>query len=457
MRICVRLLLALSLLGTVAAQEPNSILKDWTGADRGPVPITFFGLHINHEWHPFPPFPFGSYRFWDDHTRWQLIETGPDKWNWQEVDNWIDLVTSHGVKDGTYILGGPPPWAVTLTGTENCDYSDPQRTRTPGQGMCRPPKDLGDDAAGPNLIWRKSVSTIALHFKKSRMHISSWEVWQEFVRHDLKGGRTSSWMGTNEQLVRLSQDAMCIITGRGHVSATHETCQQVLKSVGLNEPVDPSALIIGPTAGIGHPLMDRRFEEYWETPGAADSADIVGLHEYPMEPEQIYDYFPRWHTTLPKEVQAKPLWMTEGGWHNGSVTDPDMQEAWVVRFNLLVRGLGIGRMYWYSYDTKGLGELMDTKAGTGFNRIREWMVGNTETGCSREGSVYTCNFAKPDGTPMIAVWDASQTCNGGQCSTTNFRVPARYTIYYTLDDTNSSAVRGGTVQVGAKPILLVGK
>ena len=455
MRICAGFFALFTLAGVLTAQDFNSIAKDWQGAARGPVPIEFFGLHINHPKTGMPPYPFGTYRFWDDFTRWQLVAIGPDKFTWEDIDFWIDRMTSHGVSDGTYILGGPPPWAVVLDGTENCDYA--HAARSPGQSMCRPPKDLGNDAAGPNLIWRKWVAAISTHFKKSKMHVSSWEVWQEFVRHDLNGGRTSSWMGTNEQLVRLSQDAMCIITGRGSVRATHETCAQVLKSVGLSEPVDPSALIIGPTAGIGHPLADRRFEEYWETPGAAESADLVGLHEYPMQPEQIYEYFPRWHKTLPKEVEAKPLWMTEGGWHRESVTDPDTMAAWVARYNLLVRGLGIGRMYWYSYDTPGLGELNDTKAGVGFKRVQEWMVGNTETGCAREGKVYSCELIKPDHTVTLAVWDASQTCSGGHCSTSSFRVPAKYTSYYTLDDSNSNPVRGGTVEIGAKPILLVGK
>jgi len=457
MRICAGLLIFLSFAGVLTAQDFNSIPRDWTGAERGPVPLDFFGLHINHEKTAMPPYPFGSYRFWDDYTRWQVVETGPDKYDWRYVDFWIDRVTALGVTDGTYILGGPPPWAVVLNGTENCDYA--HAARSPGQSMCRPPKDLGDDAAGPNLIWRKWVVAIATHFKKSKMHISSWEVWQEFVRHDMKEGRTSSWMGTNEQLVRLSQDTMCIITGRGSVRATHETCAQVLKSVGLTEPIDPSALIIGPTAGIGHPLADRRFEEYWETPGAAESADIVGLHEYPVEAEEIFEYFGHWHKTLPKEVQAKPLWLTEGGWHRGGATveDPDMQASWVARYNLLVRGLGIGRMYWYSYDAEGRGALANTKAGEGFKRVKEWMLGNTETGCAREGKVFSCELIKPDHTATLAVWDASQSCSGGRCTTSNFRVPAKYTSYYTLDDTNSSPVRGGMVEIGIKPILLVGR
>jgi len=457
MRRLTLLLLVLRLSTCVTAQTTKSSSgRNSAGDDFGPTSPAFFGLHINHPRSSWPPFSFGSYRFWDDATRWQLIEPSPDKWDWEGVDSWIDKVSSHGITDGTYILGGPPPWAVNLQGDENCDYANPAKSRTPGQGICRPPKDLNDDGSGPNLIWRKAVVTIAEHFKKSPVHISSWEVWQEFVR---RGGEnlTASWLGTNEQMVRLSQDARCLITGRGHVRATNENCGQVLKTVGLTEPVDPSSVIIGPTAGRGIKVWDERFEEYWETPGAAEGADIVGLHLYPKWPEEIFDGFQFWRATLPRAVAAKPIWLTEGGWHRASIVDPDMQAAFVSRFHLLVRGLGIGRVYWYSYDTPGMGELMGTKAGDAYKRVYEWMVGNTVTGCSKEGSIYSCSLTKADGMPMLAVWDASQNCSDGRCSTVDYKVPGKFTTYFSLDNTNSVPIRGSTVAIGAKPILLLAR
>lgn len=455
MRHLITVLLVLTCLSAyAAAQETQSSPRgDSGGEDFGPTSPLFFGLHINHRRSPWPPFSFGSYRFWDDATRWQLIEPSPDKWDWENVDYWIDKASSHGITDGTYILGGPPPWAVNLQGDENCDYANPAKSRTPGQGICRPPKDLNSDGSGPNLIWRRAVITIAQHFRQSPVHISSWEVWQEFVRH---GGEnlTASWLGTNEQMVRLAQDARCLITGRGRVLATNENCDQVLKTVGLKEPVDPSSVIIGPTAGISLKVWEERFEEYWETPGAAEAADIVGLHLYPKWPEQIFDRFQAWHMTLPRGVANKPVWLTEGGWHRDSIVDPDMQAAFVSRFHLLMRSLGIGRIYWYSYDTPAVGELMGTKAGDAYKRVYEWMVGNRITGCSTEGSIYLCAFTKADGTRMLAVWDASQNCSNGRCSTSNYKVPGKYTAYFTLDDTSPVPIRGGTVAIGAKPILL---
>jgi hypothetical protein len=457
MRSCTALLLLLCLLGRTAAQrtKPPSAPASVSGATE-PVPATFFGLHINHAPSKWPPFAFGSYRFWDDGARWQLIETAPDRFEWKVLDYWIEKISSHGVKDVAYPIGGSPPWAVDVQGGENCDYGTPGRARSPGPGFCKPPRDLNSDGTGSNLIWRKAVTAIGEHFQKSPVRVSNWEVWQEFIR---RGGEnlTAAWIGTNQQLVRLSEDTRCIVTGRGRVTETNETCEQVLRTVGRKEPLDPDSIIVSPSGGLGLKVWVQRFAEYWETPGAAESSDVVGLHLYPSQPEEIFDRFEAWHTTLPKAVAAKPIWLTEGGWHRNSITDPDMQMAFVSRFHLLARGIAAGRVYWYSYDTPTQGELLDTKAGDAYQRVYEWMVGNTLTRCGREGSVYSCSLTRSDGTPMLAVWDVSRNCSDGRCSTSNYRVPRGFTVYFTLDDANSMPVRGGTVQIGAKPILLSGK
>ena len=363
-----RLLIVLVLLGTAFAQKPG---QKYDSAFSEPVPVTFFGLHINHDKSTFPPFSFGSYRFWDDGVRWQILQTGPDTWNWQWVDYWVKLMDSHGIHDVAFPMGGSPPWAVDVQGGENCDYGTPGRARSPGPGFCIPPRDLKSDGTGSNLIWRKAVVVIGEHFQKGPARISNWEVWQEFVR---RGGEnlTAAWIGNDQQLVRLTEDTRCIVAGRGGVTATHETCDQVLKTVGRHEPLDPSAVIVGPTAGLNLPVWKERFEQYWETPGAVESTDVLGLHLYPRTPEEIFDPFEAWHHTLPREMQTKPLWLTEGGWRRFAVDDPDMQMAFVARFHLLARGIGAVRVYWYSYDTPTIGELMDTKAGDGYKRVVSW-------------------------------------------------------------------------------------
>lgn len=463
MRTCTVIFALLCLIGHAAAQRKGGrmnreepLSSPATTGPSEPVPAIFFGLHIDHPESEWPPFPFGSYRFWDNFTRWQVVHKELDKFDWERTDYWIHKLDSHGIHDATYALGGSPPWAVNPTANSNsnsnCDYADPSKVRSPGPGYCLPPKDLNSDGTGTNLIWRKAVAGIAGHFRKSPIHMSSWEVWNEIVRTgDMN--LTAAWVGTNQQMVRLSQDANCIITGRGHVSATNENCDQVLKTVGLKEPVDPSALIISPSGGLGAPKWVQRFNEYLATPGAVESVDVIGLHSYPLEAENAYNLVIRWKSSLSGPVASKPIWLTEGGWAK-RLEDPDMQMAFVARFHLLMRSVGAGRVYWYAYDTPHAGMLMGTKAGVAYKQVYDWMVGNTVNGCSANGGIYTCTITKADGTPMMAVWDVTQNCSSGSCSTSNYKVPSKYTTYSTLEDRNPVPIKGGTVQIGAKPILL---
>jgi hypothetical protein len=85
------------------------------------------------------------------------------------------------------------------------------------------------------------------------------------------------------------------------------------------------------------------------------------------------------------------------------------------------------------------------------------MVGNTMTrACAPEhaGAVWTCELANPDGTRLLPVWDSSQQCSDGACTSSNYRYPTSFKRYYTLDDEKPRDLAGGTVPIGWKPILL---
>jgi hypothetical protein len=86
------------------------------------------------------------------------------------------------------------------------------------------------------------------------------------------------------------------------------------------------------------------------------------------------------------------------------------------------------------------------------------MVGNTlSTPCSANGSVWTCEFTgSGNGYQALAVWDASQSCSGGTCTTSSFTPPAgtSYVNFRDLDGNVTSISPGSAVQIGAKPTLL---
>ena len=187
MRTCTVIFALLCLIGHAAAQRKGGrmnreepLSSPATTGPSEPVPAIFFGLHIDHPESEWPPFPFGSYRFWDNFTRWQVVHKELDKFDWERTDYWIHKLDSHGIHDATYALGGSPPWAVNPTANSNsnsnCDYADPSKVRSPGPGYCLPPKDLNSDGTGTNLIWRKAVAGIAGHSESVITSLAGFEV-----------------------------------------------------------------------------------------------------------------------------------------------------------------------------------------------------------------------------------------------------------------------------------------
>jgi hypothetical protein len=99
------------------------------------------------------------------------------------------------------------------------------------------------------------------------------------------------------------------------------------------------------------------------------------------------------------------------------------------------------------------------QAGTAYQQVESWLEGNTAVqACSGPMpptmGVWTCSLLTPNGTQTLAVWDSSKTCAGGVCTTSSYNYDPRYTQYFTLANNVSTPLSGGTVAIGAKPIML---
>ena len=68
------------------------------------------------------------------------------------------------------------------------------------------------------------------------------------------------------------------------------------------------------------------------------------------------------------------------------------------------------------------------------------------------GTVWTCTLTQSSGSLAEIMWDTSQTCSNGTCTTSQQSVPLAYLSYDDL--TGASYSISGTVPVGIKPILL---
>jgi hypothetical protein len=116
-------------------------------------------------------------------------------------------------------------------------------------------------------------------------------------------------------------------------------------------------------------------------------------------------------------------------------------------------------MYWYAYDSTEFGTLWTrrdglTKAGVAYGQIYNWIADSIlTTPCSAKGTVWTCGLTLADGTAAQAIWDTSQTCTDGRCTTSAQNISSAFTNFQDITGTNTP-VTNGTVAIGIKPILL---
>ena len=82
-----------------------------------------------------------------------------------------------------------------------------------------------------------------------------------------------------------------------------------------------------------------------------------------------------------------------------------------------------------------------------------WLSGaSLANGCTTTRTVWSCSLTNQGNSSML-MWDTSQTCSGGTCTTTQQPVSSQWTTYQDLAGV-THAIVGGGLPVGLKPILL---
>jgi hypothetical protein len=405
-----------------------------------PVPSTFFGMHAHagavHK-QPWPSAPFGAFRLWDSQTKWLHLNPRPGVYDWDVLDRYLDMAEQHHL-DVIYTFGGVPTWASADRNDGQCRENMP--------GSCHPPVGLSEDGSGDNQAWKDFVTAIAKH---AHGRIKYWEVWNE--PHNL-----FFWHGTMGQMVRMTQDLRTIVKG-----------------------VDPGAMIISPGTGWHNPHEESGKTDWnplnWTSAylaaGGKKYIDIVGIHVYLTGecPSGVFDssQFPvrleEVRNVMKKNgVADMPIWSTEGSWGKVSkfcTGDPDMQVAFVGQYYISGWANGLQRMYWYAWNDGDTGMLWDQRseriepAGKAYGEVYRWMVGATLGGCENSKSQTSCTFTRPDDSQYLAIWDRSQTCSGGNCTTTQVKVDPKYVDYLDLAG-GKNKIQDSTVPVGMKPIWL---
>ncbi len=520
--------------------------------DAGPPVITaaLFGLQVNHADPALQMMP-GDFvmatpmRIWDTSypkpLEWPGINTCPantncaadprlSKFDWTMLDAYLARI--HNSPDVLYVLGRTPSWASqrgsrctvavndsTCTGAEDnsCDYND-EGGNSGGGGQCETNVDLLPDGTGSNATFRHWVYNLVQHVATqdhgTYAHIAYYEIWNEPYRSQTLwsapncGSKTTKYgvcafNGTYAQLLRMTQDARCIIEGHPDdpITATGMTCatDPDLPAIGL----DPTAKIVSASGTAKDPGFTQN-ELYCSGSGAdappdnafctsgdagSKAVDVVNTHNYfagAALPESSAANMKTIQDALSDADRAKPYFDDEGGgdWQGSNSTpyDPDLEETTPLRWFLALWNQGAARAYWYTWDgngplwnPKGFADCTAdngclSKAGTAYAAALQWLVGKTAA-CTVNGTMWQCNLATATA-KSIVMWDfgackstgiappcdsskSSKNCVFARdCTTTDVPLPAGSWTDWRDLDTNSSHAIGTTIPVGIKPIML---
>jgi hypothetical protein len=432
----------------------------------------------------FPTVSYGMQRLWDSPPlQWPSIETAANTFTFTNLDTMLAQDYSNGVTEAMYTLARTPPWITSQPTDTTCNYQSPAVGG--GNGECFAPSDLNADGSGTNATWKGWITKIAQHangqdgnvgYLTNHAHIRYWEIWNE-------PDAAAYWSGSLAQLARLTEDANCIITGRG-----------VIHPNGDGSAVACTATAIDPTARIvmssGHAtsaavLTYAQNQLYcnntagipsYELPcpnpanAIASAVDILNYHLKPgnttgnncpaptaCTPETAMAvYMSSIRGTLQPPELAKPIWDGEMSYSISGFTTPysdqDMAASFLPRMYLMMWSLGISGSAFYTWDSL---KAEPTEVQTSYQQTYNWLAGAVLTSpCSAGGTVYQCGIVK-NGVPYWIIWDSSQSCSGGSCTTGNQSVTSQWGHFQDMTSGSTpAAVTGSTVAVGIKPVVL---
>ncbi len=402
--------------GTATANV-TSVVVTCTAVSTSGIQKTFFGASFNFftTWPPTDGLgrvaTLGAIRLWDDKVKWGQINTAQGSYDWSVLDGYISQVQSLNA-DILYTFGDTPDYAGTIpSGNVHC--------LAPSDYSCSPPNDVNPDGTGTDNYFSTFVTALVTRYKGQ---ISYYELWNE-------PDCSCYFAGTQAQMVRMNSDAKAIINS-----------------------IDPNAKLLMPSGHVWS--LNTWFTAYLAAGGAA-TFDIVNMH---MRSNGTLNIVPENFLTTYSNIVAsvdanglsdRPLWDSEHGIKaDENVTDSDTLAGYVARELVLRASVGLVRQYLYSWDDNAPVGLQGNLGGTAYDTVAGWLIGHTISACVVTGTVYTCNV--DDGQ---IVWDTAQSCSNGSCTTSNYTYPQTYKWQTDLTDTKT-ALSGGTVPIGYKPIFL---
>jgi polysaccharide biosynthesis protein PslG len=395
-------------LSTTQAGQPVVPITVTTTPDRtnpGEIPPSFFAMNTVNQ-ADYPKLSFGMLSH-PEIGAWAWIEQTQGKYDFTLFDHYVSEAVAHGLVDGTntvslaITLGETPPWAA----------SDPK--------SCTMHKDMSFCTSGPANIqdWSNFMTAVMKHYDGVTMpHVRYYELWNEM-------NINLFWTGTQDDMLNIAKAAYPIV---------HSDPHSMLLTPSVAGPVGNLSKDSGTTWMASY--LDAGGAKYAD--GGAFHGYIANLNvkQFPMPDEDTTPGCKEFlacygsivtKTTLMRQVfdqhglGGKPMFDTEGSWGNGTVTDTDIQTAWLAQWYLLQAGLhssdNLQTAAWFTWGdpanfhwgTIETTAEAPTQAGTAFNQVYNWLVGatmNTPCSATHDGT-WTCALTRPGGYKALAIWN----------------------------------------------------
>jgi hypothetical protein len=385
---------------------------------------------------------------------WPYIETSRGVYDFSFYDQYAAIAPREGATSNIAVmdltLGMTPAWAISNQTNALC------RSLNGGVIGCQtPPDDIQD--------WKDFVTALVKHYDGSSLtqpYIKYYEVWNEWnVQDDANG----FWNGTIPQLVALEQSACSII----HTQAA-----------GFSQVVSPSTVGDASTSADAAP---QQLQQFLQAGGGAcidavsfhGNLGLMSLSPFPLPGEgcassgcngtivQIANSY-REILNLNGPLNLSLL-DTEGGFESANITDIDQRAAWLAQFYILQAGLfnsdQLQWVSWFTWGAPGVAGNIETAnktpdpAGIAYNQVYNWLFERFPAPCVQAGTVWTCPVTGASGYQAEIVWDDSQTCVNGTCTSAAQVVPTWAVKYRDLTG-KSTPISATTVSLGLKPIIL---
>jgi hypothetical protein len=399
------------------------------------VSKAFFGMHDSKS-ETWPKTTVGSLRLWDAGVSWRQIETAPGVYDFTRLDNLVTVARAHKAEI-TLTLGQTPTFWTTGTVRPGCD-------KAPKNPLC---SRYGDGASNmPNLTaYANYVRAVAERYAG---RIQALQVWNE-------GNVPGYWAGSPSQLAHLTYTAKTVV---------HSVNAQLKAHTKL---VAPSFV-----ARSNTDFTNSYFKRNTGGKKVASWVDVVAFSLYPkatLGPEDSMTLLKNVKAMLAKRKVHKPIWNTEinyGLAAGGTGARPprissQRQAAYVVRTYLLNANAHVGRVFWYAWNLRSLGNTLVTSgssdtptfAGRAYGLTQSWLAGSTLKSCTTVKSgaakgAYVCTLKYKGGVKRV-YWHPKKHVR--------MTMPASATYSISLSGKHKKLKGGSKLRIGFAPVLVRSK